>query len=80
MFTAEETKREELPTEKERGEPPRGRRALEKSKNSCYPSKVAKDWRNIPLHPNPISGTDTKGTPRAREAQRPPRSIVISAT
>ena len=31
----EKTKREELPTEKERGEPSRGRRALEKSKNSC---------------------------------------------
>ena len=46
---AEVTKREELPTEKERGDPSRGRRALEKTKNSCSPSKVAKQWPNIPF-------------------------------
>ena len=49
MQTAEVTKREELPTKKERGDPSRGRRALEKTENSCSPSKVAKQWRNIPF-------------------------------
>ena len=42
-------KREDLPTEKKRGDPSKGRKALEKSKILCSPSKVAKQWRNIPL-------------------------------
>ena len=42
-------KRVQLPTTKERGEPSWDRRALWKSTNSCSPSKVAKEWRSIPL-------------------------------
>ena len=48
MQTAK-VKKKELPIEKERGDPSKGRRALEKYKNSCSPSKVAKQWRNIPF-------------------------------
>ena len=49
MQMAKVTKREEIPTEKERGEPSKGRRALEKSENSSSPSKVAKEWCKIPF-------------------------------
>ena len=51
MQRVEVKKRKELPKEKERGDPSRGRKALEKSKNLCSPSKVAMQWRNIPLKP-----------------------------
>ena len=42
-------KREQLPTTKERGEPSRDSRALQKSINYCSPSKVDKEGCNIPL-------------------------------
>ena len=46
--------------ERERGDPSRGRRALQKTNNSCSPSKVAKQWRNFPLkqtHHPPLNVT-----------------------
>ena len=62
MQTAEVTKREELPTERERErvDPSRGSRALQKTNNSWSPSKVAKQWRNFPLkqtHHPPLNVT-----------------------
>ena len=52
MFMAEEIKREELPTEEDRGEPFTGKEGSRKLKNSCSSSKVAKEWCHIPLNLN----------------------------
>ena len=52
MHTVEGAKREQLLTTKERGEHSRYRRPLKKSINSYSPSKVANEWRSIPLFHN----------------------------
>ena len=43
-------KRESNGGESEGGKHQRQRRALQNATNSYSPSKVAKEWRNIPLH------------------------------
>ena len=47
MQTVKVTKREELPTEKEKGDPSKVRRALEKTKNSCSLYKAAIVWQRL---------------------------------